>query len=73
MTNSNRTRRMADTLAKATAAAFTPATPNGTTKKLQSRLDDILRRALDEMWEVVETPDVPNGTTLKIKRIMEWG
>lgn len=73
MTNSNNTRRMADTLAKATAAAFTPSTPNGTTRKLQDRLDAILKRAMNEVYDVVNTPDVPNGTTVKIKRIMEAG
>ena len=74
MTNSeNNTLRMANTLAHATVAAFAPDTPNGTTKKLQGRIDAILSRAMDEVYEIVNAPDVPNGTTLKVKRIMEAG
>ena len=74
MTNyENNTLRMANTLAHATTAAFTPATPNGTTKKLQGRIDAILKRAMDEIYDIVNAPDVPNGTTVKVKRIMEAG
>lgn len=69
----DQTLRMANTLAHATAAAFGPEVPNGTTRKLQRRLDAILRRAMDEVYDVVSAPDVPNGTTQKIKAIMEHG
>lgn len=73
MNSEYNTLRMANTLAHATAAAFAPNVPNGTTVKLQEHLDTILRRAMDDIYNVVNAPAVPNGTTLKVKRIMEAG
>ena len=65
--------RMAQTLYDAVDAAHVAAYPNGTTKKLRTRMDSILRKALDEIYETAANPEVPNGTTKKVLRIMEHG